>query len=53
LRLKVIIAPKKASDKIICREYNLDSRDMFGDPYNYLLPSLQEAKFNFDVNENI
>lgn len=53
LRLKVIIAPKKASDKIICREYDLDSRDMFGDPYNYLLPSLQEAKFNFDVNENI
>lgn len=53
LRLKVIIAPKKVSDKIICREYDLDSRDMFGDPYNYLLPSLQEAKFNFDVNENI
>ena len=53
LRLKVIIAPKKASDKTICREYDLDSRDMFGDPYNYLLPSLQEAKFNFDVNESI
>jgi hypothetical protein len=51
LYLRAAIRPQTEGGKWINRTYYLSSKDMFGDPYNYLIASSQEAKFGFDTNE--
>lgn len=53
LYLRAAIRPQTKGGKWINRTYYLSSKDMFGDPYNYLIASSQEAKFGFDTNEQI
>lgn len=53
LYLRAAIRPQTEGGKWINRTYYLSSKDMFGDPYNYLIASSQEAKFGFDTNEQI
>ena len=46
LRLDVYIKLNPTSNKYIVRSVYLDSSEMFGDPYNFLIPSSQSKKFD-------
>lgn len=53
LWLDLYISTSNTGDGVILKRYYLDSSTMFGDPYNFLIPSLQEAKFNIEHTETI
>lgn len=53
LWLDVYILMSEDRKTVIQKRFYLDSKDMFGDPYNFIAPSLQEISFHLTPGEKI
>lgn len=53
LWLDVYILMSEERKTVIQKRFYLDSKDMFGDPYNFIVPSSQEISFSLTPGEKI